>query len=64
MCALDHGDDSDDGDYDYDDDRCDDDDDESNNEIQMEKRSASSRCLPMEYVWSFAGMLQHIEGHR
>ena len=44
--ALHHDDDNDDGD---DDDDCGDDD-ESNNEIRMEKRSASSRCLPMEYV--------------
>jgi hypothetical protein len=40
-----------DGDDDGDDDDCgDDDDNESNNEIRMEKRFASSRCLPMEHV--------------
>jgi len=63
-CALDHDDDSDDGDDDYDDDCSGGDDDESNNEIRMEKRFASSRCLAMEHVRSFAGMFQHIEGHR
>ena len=49
--ALDHDNDSDDGDSDEDhscDDDDDDEDNESNNEIRMEKRFASSRCLPME----------------